>query len=140
MLSHLLKLHGESPDSETVRQMFRTLSMLCRHWFANPRILWLPLAKSDKTRTFITYVRDRLSSVTVAEACHACKLPQRTMQRIAQEEHISETTARDWVRKARELEYLSPGRQGTAGASPGSRLDLFELNDAGLVQWGHNDG
>ena len=110
MLSHLLKLHGESPDSETVRQMFRTLSMLCRHWFPNPRILWLPLAKSDKTRTFITYVRDRLSSVTVAEACHACKLPQRTMQRIAQEEFghglralISE------IRMMRAMELLAKG-------------------------------
>jgi AraC-like DNA-binding protein len=88
MLSHLLKLYGEDPKSDTVRQMFRTLSMLCRDWFANPRILWLwlPQAKSEATRTFITYVRDRLSHATVAEACRACKLPQRTMQRVAQRE------------------------------------------------------
>jgi AraC-like DNA-binding protein len=86
MVGYLLKLYGEAPESETVRQMFRTLSLLCRDWFSNPRILWLPQAKSAATRAFITYVRDRLSSVTVAEACRACNLPQRTMQRIAQEE------------------------------------------------------
>jgi AraC-like DNA-binding protein len=86
MLSHLLKLYDENPKSETVRQMFRTLSLLCRDWFANPRILWLPQAKSEATRIFIIHVRDNLSSVTVAEACRACNLPQRTMQRIAQEE------------------------------------------------------
>jgi AraC-like DNA-binding protein len=86
MFGYLLKLYGESPNSETVRQMFRTLSLLCRDWFSNPRILWLPVAKSEATRTFINYVRDRLSSVSVAEACRACNLPQRTMQRIAHEE------------------------------------------------------
>ena len=86
MLSHLLRLSEDDPKSDTVRQMFRTVSMLCRDWFANPRILWLPQAKSEATRAFIAYVRDRLSSVTVAEACRACKLPQRTMQRIAQDE------------------------------------------------------
>jgi AraC-like DNA-binding protein len=86
MLSHLLKLYDENPKSDTVRQMFRTLSMLCRDWFANPRILWLPQAKSEATRTFITYVREHLSHATVAEACCACKLPQRTMQRVAQQE------------------------------------------------------
>ncbi len=93
-----------------MRQIFRTLSLLCRDWFANPRILWLPQAKSAATRTFITYVRDRLPSVTVAEACRACKLPQRTMQRIAQEEFghglralISE------VRMMRAMELLVKG-------------------------------
>jgi AraC-like DNA-binding protein len=86
MLSFLLKLYGEDPDRETVRQIFRTLSLLCREWFANPRILWLPQAKSEATRIFIAYVRDHLANATVAEACRACKLPQRTMQRIAQEE------------------------------------------------------
>jgi AraC-like DNA-binding protein len=86
LVGYLLKVYGESPNAETVRQIFRTLSLLCGDWFANPRILWLPQAKSEATRTFITYVRDRLSHATVAEACRACKVPQRTMQRIAQEE------------------------------------------------------
>jgi AraC-like DNA-binding protein len=86
MFSYLLKLYGTAPESETVRQMFRTLSLLCRDWFSNPRILWLPQAKSEATRSFITYVRDRLSSVSVAEACRACNLPQRSMQRTAQDE------------------------------------------------------
>jgi AraC-like DNA-binding protein len=110
MLSHLLKLHGESPNSETVRQMFRTLSMLCREWFANPRILWLPQAKSEATRTFITYVRDRLSSATVAEACLACRLPQRTMQRIAREEFGHGLRALiGEIRMMRAMELLAKG-------------------------------
>ncbi|HVY98704.1 MAG TPA: helix-turn-helix transcriptional regulator [Dongiaceae bacterium] len=110
MFGYLLKLYGESPDSETVRQLFRTLSLLCRDWFANPRILWLPQAKSEATRTFITYVRDRLSSVTVAEACRACNLPQRTMQRIAQEEfgHGLRTLISE-IRMMRAMELLVKG-------------------------------
>ncbi len=110
MLSYLLKIQIEEPHSETMRQIFRTLSLLCRDWFANPRILWLPQAKSEATRTFITYVRDNLPSATVAEACRASKLPQRTMQRIAQEEFghglrmlISE------VRMMRAMELLVTG-------------------------------
>src|SRR3569623_1724852 len=52
ILSHLLRLSEDDPKSDTVRQMFRTVSMLCRDWFANPRILWLPHAKSEATRAF----------------------------------------------------------------------------------------
>jgi AraC-like DNA-binding protein len=110
MFGYVLKLYGESPNSETVRQMFRTLSLLCRDWFANPRILWLPQAKSEATRTFINYVRDRLSSATVAEACRACKVPQRTMQRIAQEEfgHGLRTLISE-IRMMRAMELLVKG-------------------------------
>jgi AraC-like DNA-binding protein len=110
MLGYLLKLYGESPNSETVRQIFRTLSLLCRDWFANPRILWLPQAKSEATRTFIAYVRDHLTSATVAEACRACKQPQRTMQRIAQEEfgHGLRTLIGE-IRTMRAMELLVKG-------------------------------
>jgi AraC-like DNA-binding protein len=110
MFGYLLKLYGEAPESETARQMFRTLSLLCRDWFSNPRILWLPVAKSEATRNFITYVRDRLSSVTVAEACRACNLPQRTMQRIAQEEfgHGPRTLISE-IRMMRAMELLVKG-------------------------------
>jgi AraC-like DNA-binding protein len=110
MFGYLLKLYERSPGSETVRQMFRTLSLLCRDWFSNPRILWLPVAKSDATRRFIRYVRDHLASVTVAEACQACSLPQRTMQRTAQEEfgHGLRTLISE-VRMMRAMELLVKG-------------------------------
>ncbi len=110
MFGYLLKIYGESPDTETVRQICRTLSLLCRDWFANPRILWLPQAKSEATRAFITHVRDRLPSATVAEACRACALPQRTMQRIAQEEfgHGLRTLISE-IRMMRAMELLVKG-------------------------------
>jgi AraC-like DNA-binding protein len=110
MFGYLLKLYREVPESETVRQMFRTLSLLCRDWFSNPRILWLPQAKSEATRAFVTYARDRLSSVTVAEACRACNLPQRSMQRIAQEEfgHGLRTLISE-IRTMRAMELLVKG-------------------------------
>jgi AraC-like DNA-binding protein len=118
MFSHLLKLYERDPESETVRQMFRTLSLLCRDWFANPRILWLPAAKSEATRRFIRYVRDHLDSVTVAEACLACKLPQRTMQRIAQEEfgHGLRTLISE-VRMMRAMELLVKGEASVETAA-----------------------
>lgn len=42
---------------------------------------------------------------------------------IANEEGVAYHTARDWVAKARELKFLSDGRQGVAGATPGPNLD-----------------
>jgi AraC-like DNA-binding protein len=110
MFAYVLKLHAAEGQSETVRQMFRTLSLLCRDWFSNPRILWLPAAKSEATRMFITYVRDHLSSVTVASACEACNLPPRTMQRISQQEfqHGLRTLISE-VRMMRAMELLAKG-------------------------------
>jgi AraC-like DNA-binding protein len=111
MFAYMLKLYAsEGGRSETMRQMFRTLSLLCRDWFSNPRILWLPAAKSEETRSFISYVRDHLSSVTVASACQACHLPQRTMQRISQQEfqHGLRTLISE-VRMMRAMELLAKG-------------------------------
>jgi AraC-like DNA-binding protein len=111
MFAYVLKLYAAGGGrTETARQMFRTLSLLCRDWFSNPRILWLPAAKSDATRTFIIYVRDHLSSVTVASACRACNLPQRTMQRISQQEFECglRTLIRE-VRMMRAMELLAKG-------------------------------
>jgi AraC-like DNA-binding protein len=111
MFAYLLKLYAaEGGRGETARQMFRTLSLLCRDWFSNPRILWLPAAKSDATRQFITYVRDHLASVSVASACRACKLPQRTMQRISQQEfQYGLRTLISEVRMMRAMELLAKG-------------------------------
>jgi AraC-like DNA-binding protein len=111
MLSYLLKLRDDdASDPETMRQMFRTLSLLCRDWFSNPRILWLPAAKSAETRAFIAYVRDHLTDVNVASACKACNLPQRTMQRISQQEfqHGLRTLISE-VRMMRAMELLVKG-------------------------------
>jgi AraC-like DNA-binding protein len=69
-----------------LRQLLKTLSFLCQEWFSNPKMLWLPAAKSAVMRTFVRYVRDHLSDVTVQAACEACGVPQRTMQRLSQQE------------------------------------------------------
>lgn len=53
---------------------------------------------------------------------------------IAEKHGVSSTTARDYVRKARELEFLGPGKQGTAFAEPGPKLGLADLSQAGLVK------
>lgn len=49
---------------------------------------------------------------------------------IAEEENVAYHTARDWVAKARELKFLSDGRQGIAGATPGPNLDPAALAEA----------
>ena len=75
-----------APGSDTARQLFRTLSYLCRDWFANPRMLFVPAARSPELRAVVAYVRDNLADATVAGACAAAGLPQRTLHRRCQVE------------------------------------------------------
>jgi hypothetical protein len=51
---------------------------------------------------------------------------------IAEEFRVSEGTVRDWTRRARELEWLAPSRQGVRGVMPGPRLEeaLAKEHDA----------
>jgi AraC-like DNA-binding protein len=109
--AHLLRASAtESKTSEPLRQLFRTLAFLCQDWFANPRILWLPAAKSEEMRTFITYARDRLSDVSVAAACKACKLAPRTLQRLSQQEFsFGLKTLITEIRMMRAMELLVNG-------------------------------
>jgi hypothetical protein len=44
------------------------------------------------------------------------------LSRLAEQLEIPKTTARDWVHRARQLQYLTPSRQGRPGAQPGPRL------------------
>ena len=87
LLALMLRMNERLPDGlATLRQLFRTLSHLCQEWFANPKILWLPVAKSDEMRAFIGYVSNHLSDATVSAACKACQLAPRTMHRLSHEE------------------------------------------------------
>ncbi|MBS7741775.1 MULTISPECIES: helix-turn-helix transcriptional regulator [unclassified Chelatococcus] len=87
LLTLMLSLSDRAPDTAmTLRQLFRTLSHLCQEWFSNPKMLWLPVARSDEMRALIGYISTHLSDVTVASACAACHLAPRTMQRLSQEE------------------------------------------------------
>lgn len=49
---------------------------------------------------------------------------------LAAEEGRPRETVRDWVRRATELGFLSPGKQGRAEARPGPNLYRIEENDA----------
>ena len=73
-------------DLSTLRQLFRTLSHLCREWFSNPKMLWLPAARSPEMRAFVGYVSAHIADATVAAACEACRLAPRSMQRLSHEE------------------------------------------------------
>lgn len=100
----------EAGNSVILRQLLRTFSLMCRDWFANTRILWLPSAKSDELRLFVNHVRGNLSCVTVAEACKACKLAPRTLQRLSQQEFsFGLKTLITEVRMMRAMELLVSG-------------------------------
>lgn len=87
LLALMLSMRDRAPDDyATLRQLFRTLSHLCREWFSNPKMLWLPAAKSDEMRAFIGYVSTHLADATVSTTCEACHLAPRTMQRLSHEE------------------------------------------------------
>jgi len=83
MIAYALRV---DPGSDAGRQVFRTLSYLCRDWFANPRMLFVPAAQSPELRAVVAYVRDNLAEATVAGACAAAGLPQRTLHRRCQRE------------------------------------------------------
>lgn len=94
--------------SATLRQLFRSLSHLCHEWFSNPKMLWLPAAKSDEMRAFVSYVSAHLADVTVSSACEACHLASRTMQRLSHQEFsFGLKTLIMEVRMMRALELLA---------------------------------
>ena len=83
MIAYALRVEA---GSDAARQVFRTLSHLCRDWFANPRMLFVPAARSPELRAVVAYVRDHLADATVGGACQAAALPQRTLHRRCREE------------------------------------------------------
>lgn len=87
LLGLMTRMNERLPEgAATQRQLFRTLSHLCQEWFANPKMLWLPAARSDEMRAFIGFVGGHLADATVSAACEACRLAPRTMQRLSHEE------------------------------------------------------
>lgn len=83
MMSYVRRL---DPDREGARQVFRALSHMCGEWFANPRMLFVPAARSVEMRAVISYVRDHLADATVRGACVAAGMPQRTLHRRCHQE------------------------------------------------------
>lgn len=83
MIAYALRLE---PGSDAAGQILRTISYLCRDWFANPRMLFMPAARSPELRRVVAYVRDNLTDATVVDACRVSDLPQRTLYRRCQQE------------------------------------------------------
>jgi AraC-like DNA-binding protein len=101
---------GDPAEGDAARQFFRTLSHLCRDWFSNRRMLFMPAARSDEMRAVIAYVRDNLAGATVGGACAAAALPQRTLHRRCRQEfgYGISTLIRE-VRTMRAMELLAVG-------------------------------
>jgi AraC-like DNA-binding protein len=110
MIAYSLSLEGGDGGDDAPRQFFRTLSHLCRDWFANQRILFMPAAQSDEMRAVVTYVRDNLAGATVVGACDAAALPQRTLHRRCHQEFgFGLSTLIREVRTMRAMELLAAG-------------------------------
>ena len=97
-------------DEAGPRSLFCTLSHLCREWFTNPRMLWMPVAKSDAMRAAVIYVRDHLTSASLEGVCAASGLGVRTFQRRCEQElGFSWRTFLREVRLMRAMELLTCG-------------------------------
>lgn len=83
MMSYLFRL---DPGRDGTRHVFRALSHMCSEWFANPRMLFVPAARSAEMRAVTAYVRDHLAEATVSGACLAAGMPQRTLHRRCRQE------------------------------------------------------
>lgn len=108
MIAYALRL---DPGSAAARQVFRTLSHLCFDWFGNPRMLFMPAARSPELRAVVAYIRDHLADATVAGACDVAGMPQRTLhRRCLQELGFGLRTLIREVRIMRAMELLT-GRE-----------------------------
>jgi AraC-like DNA-binding protein len=83
MIAYALRL---DPAREGSRQVFGALSRMCFDWFANPRMLFMPAAGSPLLKAVVAYVRDNLAAASVAGACAAVGMPQRTLHRKCHDE------------------------------------------------------
>ncbi|WP_191058235.1 AraC family transcriptional regulator [Geminicoccus harenae] len=103
-------------DEQTVQgdalagSLLRTLALLCPEWFGNPRMLWMPAARSEAMRTVVRYVADNLASASATLAAQAAGLSQRTLQRRCLDElQMSWRGLLREVRMMRALELLCQG-------------------------------
>ena len=119
MLAMILRISKrETQDAATLRQLLRTVSVLCQEWFSNPRMLWLPAATSRATRAFVRHIRTHLSDVTVQSACAAVGVAQRTMQRLSHQEFsFGLKTLISEVRMMRAMELLADGQISVEAAA-----------------------
>lgn len=112
MVGYAVRLGADgAADREAARQYYKTLSHLCRDWFSNPRMLFMPAAGSVEMRAVVSYIRDNLASATIAGACQAAGAAQRTLHRRCKQEFgIGLRSLIREVRMMRAMELLSTGR------------------------------
>ena len=125
MLAHAIASSRCSPaDGEAERQFFRTLSHLCRGWFATPRILWMPIARSNEVRAAVAHVRGDLAGATLTGATAAAGCSTRTLQRRCEEE--LGLTWRSFLREVRIMRAMELLATGETAATPISILVGFQ--------------
>ena len=119
MIAQALRWTAEEVrDCDGPRLFFRALSHLCPEWFTNPRMLWMPVAKSEEMRAAIHYLRDHLRDASLAGACAATGLGERTFQRRCEQElGFSWRTLLREVRIMRAMELLSGGRHSVGAVA-----------------------
>lgn len=110
---------GQIQAGGTPRLFFRTLASLCPEWFSNPRMLWIPAARSDAMRSAVLYLRDHLHEARLDGLSSAVGLSIRTLQRRCETElGLSWRDLLREVRMMRSLELLaSYGHSVSAVAS-----------------------
>jgi len=75
MVAYLLQ---REPGDEAM-QACRMVSFLCGEWFDNPRMLFVPAARSPGLRAVVAYIRDDLPAASVAGAAGAAGMAPRTL-------------------------------------------------------------
>jgi len=119
-------------DEQTVRgdalagSLLRTLALLCPEWFSNPRMLWVPAARSEAMRTVVRYVADHLASASAALAARAAGLSQRTLQRRCLDE--LQMTWRGLLREVRMMRALELLCQGSPVGSVAVEVGFESLS------------
>jgi AraC-like DNA-binding protein len=89
------------PDDPVAASFFSTLGLLCREWFGNERMLWLPHGDSRQVQAAIDHVMGNLDEASIERAAAAAHLSPRTLRRRFQIE--TGMTWRRFVRDARML-------------------------------------
>lgn len=123
MIAHALALEARPDRDPTASRLYyRTIGSLCRDWFANPRMLFMPAAASPEMRGIVGYVRDNLENATISGASAAVGVPQRTLHRRCRQEFgVSMRTFLREARIMRAMELLSSEDRtvGSVAASVG---------------------
>lgn len=102
MILHALRWRKDRDPADPVAlSFFRTLGLLCREWFGNERILWLPAGESRPIQAAIGHVMANPDDGSVESAAAVARLTPRTLRRRFRDE-----TGMPWRRFVRDARML----------------------------------